>query len=140
MRIVDAQIHLWTNDKAPPHHRRAPYMIDEALRDMAAAGVGRAVNCPAIWDPLANDYAAEAARRHPDKFATLGWFPLDDKADAAVFAHLDDVQPPGRRRVHPVPALELSHHALDAAFDTEWLAAADAAERLFLLEDANGGP
>jgi hypothetical protein len=36
-------------------------------------------------------------------------------------------------------AFELGHHALDAAFDTEWFAASDAAERLFLLEDASGG-
>ena len=74
MLIVDAQIHLWTGGQAPPHHWRSPFTVDDALRDMDAAGVDRAINCPAIWDPAANDYAVAAARAHPDWFATLGWF------------------------------------------------------------------
>lgn len=81
--IVDAQIHLWQGDGAPPHHRQTPYLIEDALADMDEAGVDRAVNCPAIWDPHANDYAVEAAIRHPDRFATLGWFPLDAAAGPA---------------------------------------------------------
>lgn len=83
MQITDAQIHLWTSDTAPPHHWRAPHLIDDALREMDAAGIDRAVNCPAVWDPASNDYAVEAARLHPDRFATLGWFPLDDQAGSA---------------------------------------------------------
>jgi len=82
MQIVDAQIHLWTNDKAPPHHRQQPFRIDDALRAMNVAGVDRAINCPAIWDPQANAYAVEAARLHPDRFATLGWFNLDREPDS----------------------------------------------------------
>ncbi|GAA0322624.1 hypothetical protein GCM10009087_36130 [Sphingomonas oligophenolica] len=76
MLIVDSQIHLWRNDNAPPHHRRAPYLADEAITAMDAAGVARSVNCPAIWDDGANDYADEVARAYPTRFATLGWFPL----------------------------------------------------------------
>jgi len=72
MQIVDAQIHLWTNDKAPPHHRQAPFLMDDALRGMDAAGVDKAINCPAIWDSESNAYAVTAARLHPDRFATLG--------------------------------------------------------------------
>ena len=87
MTIVDAQIHLWTNDKAPPHHWRAPFLIDDALREMDAAGVDRAVNCPATWDAASNDYAVEAARLHPDRFATLGWFPLDATANEDMVDH-----------------------------------------------------
>ena len=83
MPITDAQIHLWTSDNAPPHHWRAPHLIEDALREMDAAGIDRAVNCPAVWDPGSNDYAVEAARLHPDRFATLGWFPLDDTAGPA---------------------------------------------------------
>ncbi len=82
MQIVDAQIHLWTNDKAPPHHRQKPFRFDDALHAMDAAGVNRAINCPAIWDPESNAYAVEAARRHPDRFATLGWFNLDREPDS----------------------------------------------------------
>ena len=76
MLIVDAQIHLWTGDQAPPHHWRAPFPMEKALREMDEAGVHRAVNCPAIWEATANEYAVEAARKHPDRFATLGWFDL----------------------------------------------------------------
>ena len=81
--IVDAQIHLWRNDKAPPHHWRAPFRIEDALREMDAAGVERAINCPAFWDPDANEYAVEAARLHPDRFATLGWFSLTREPDGS---------------------------------------------------------
>lgn len=84
MQIIDAQIHLWTGDAAPPHHWRAPYTIDTALSAMDEAGVSRAINCPAVWDSGANDYAVEAAKAHPDRFATLGWFPLDDTADESL--------------------------------------------------------
>ncbi|MRX45203.1 amidohydrolase family protein [Agromyces kandeliae] len=80
MQITDAQIHLWTGAGAPPYHHRAPYTIERALREMDEAGIDRAVNCPAIWDPDANDYAVEAAQAHPDRFATMGWFPLDASA------------------------------------------------------------
>jgi predicted TIM-barrel fold metal-dependent hydrolase len=66
MLVIDAQIHLWQGAQAPPHHWRAPYRMEDALRDMTMAGIDRAINCPAIWDPDANDYALEAARAHPD--------------------------------------------------------------------------
>ena len=58
------------------------------------------------------------------------------KGNPAVVAHLDDVEALGRAFVHPVLAFELGGHALDGALHAERLAAADAAERLFLLEDA----
>jgi predicted TIM-barrel fold metal-dependent hydrolase len=81
MHIVDAQIHLWTNNQAPPHHRQEPLRSDEALRMMDAAAVDKAINCPAIWDPDSNAYAVEVARLHPDRFATLGWFNLHREPD-----------------------------------------------------------
>ncbi|SFI57442.1 amidohydrolase [Caulobacter sp. UNC279MFTsu5.1] len=83
MLIVDSQIHLWTGDQAPPHHWRAPYRAEQALRDMDEAGVARAVVCPAIWDVDANAYSVQAAQAHPDRFAVLGWFDLDRPADPA---------------------------------------------------------
>ena len=83
MTITDAQIHLWTSDTAPSHHWRAPHRIEDALREMDACGIDRAVNCPAIWDPNSNDYAVTAAQLYPGRFATLGWFPLDDHAGPA---------------------------------------------------------
>lgn len=93
MQITDAQIHLWTGTGAPPHHWRAPYTIERALAEMDETGVHRAVNCPAIWDPFANDYAATAAELHPTRFATLGWFPLTPSASPADMEAL--LQRPG---------------------------------------------
>ena len=88
MRIVDAQIHLWTNDKAPPHHPRAPFPYERALAAMDEAGVAAAINCPPMWDPAAMDYAAKAAAAHPDTLATLGWFAVDAPADEALVEKL----------------------------------------------------
>lgn len=88
MLIVDAQIHLWSGPSAPPHHRQAPYLPGQAVADMDAAGVDRAVNCPAAWDPDSNTLADDAARRFPDRLATMGWFSLDDAPDRGrVAAH-----------------------------------------------------
>ena len=84
MQIVDAQVHLWTQHQAPPHHWRTPFLIEDALKSMDEAGIDRVVNHPAIWDPMANEYALDAARLHPDRFATLGWFPLDQGSNAAI--------------------------------------------------------
>jgi predicted TIM-barrel fold metal-dependent hydrolase len=44
---------------------------------MDAAGVDRAVIYPPMWDPDSNELAVEAVRTNPDRFAILGWFPLD---------------------------------------------------------------
>src|SRR5258708_40093302 len=40
------------------------------------------INCSAIGDPESNAYAVEAARLHPDRFATLGWFNLLREPDS----------------------------------------------------------
>src|ERR1700722_11104286 len=61
---------------------------------------------------------------------------LGDDDNAAILAHLDDVEAAGGALVHPVLALELGDDAFDRAFDAERLAAAHARERLFLFEHA----
>lgn len=81
MLIVDTHIHLWGARTSPPHHRAEPLGADELLRLMDEGGIDRVVNCPAIWDPGSNDIAAEAARRHPDRIATMGWIPLAPDGD-----------------------------------------------------------
>ncbi|MER6394770.1 amidohydrolase family protein [Kitasatospora sp. NPDC001603] len=122
MTIIDAQIHLWAGPIAPPHHWRAPYTIESALRDMDQAGVDRAVNCPAIWDPEANDYAVQAALAHPDRFATMGWFPLDGTADASVVdAWLDKPGMLGLRFMLAAP--EMADRIASGGLDWLWAAA-----------------
>jgi predicted TIM-barrel fold metal-dependent hydrolase len=85
--IVDAQIHIWSSGKPTnANHRQVPvYSKDDALREMAEAGVDAAViHPPASWDPGANELAVEAARQHPDRFAILGIFPLDRPVSRAL--------------------------------------------------------
>ncbi len=81
MKIVDAQVHIWSGGKpANLRHRQVPaFTRDELLKEMGEAGVDAAViHPPTSWDPNANELAVEAARQHPDRFAILGNFPLDN--------------------------------------------------------------
>jgi len=80
MKIVDAQVHIWSGGKPGNlRHRQIPaFTKDDLLKEMGVAGVDAAViHPPTSWDPNANALAIEAARAHPDRFAILGNFPLD---------------------------------------------------------------
>jgi L-fuconolactonase len=89
MTVIDAQVHIWppetaerpyiTVDASKPH-RSAPLTIDSLLREMSTAGVDRVILVPPSWEGYRNDYALEAARRYPDRFAVMGKVPLDDPA------------------------------------------------------------
>ncbi len=83
MMIVDAQIHLWTKGTPSAHHRQTPFLKEEALALMDEAGVDRAVIHPVLWDPDSNELAVEAVRAHPERFAIMGWFYLDDPKERA---------------------------------------------------------
>ena len=78
MLIVDSQIHIWKNGKMSAHHRQIPsYLAEDALAEMAQAGVDCAViHPPSALGEAANELAVEAVRRHPDKFCVLGHFDL----------------------------------------------------------------
>src|SRR6266436_1569193 len=87
MKIVDAQVHIWSGGKpANLRHRQvAAFTKDELLKEMGAAGVDAAIiHPPTSWDPNANELAVEAARQHPDRFAILGNFPLDRPESRAL--------------------------------------------------------
>ena len=79
MLIVDAQVHIWKNNKPtnPNHRQAADFTADDVLKEMDAAGVGAAVIHPPGWDPNSNALAVEAARQHPNRLAILANFPLD---------------------------------------------------------------
>jgi predicted TIM-barrel fold metal-dependent hydrolase len=80
MDIVDSQVHVWAaetperpwpkSDNRP--HRPVPFLPEDLLREMDAAGVHRAVLVPPTWDGGRNDLALGAARLHPDRFAVMG--------------------------------------------------------------------
>jgi predicted TIM-barrel fold metal-dependent hydrolase len=78
MPIVDSQIHIWEDARMSPQHRQIPtYSMDDALKEMAEAGVDAAViHPPSTLGEKVNVLAVDAVRRHPDKFCILGHFDL----------------------------------------------------------------
>jgi predicted TIM-barrel fold metal-dependent hydrolase len=61
-----------------PQHRQIPtFSMDDALQEMAEAGVDAAViHPPSTLGEAVNALAVEAVRQHPDKFCILGNFDL----------------------------------------------------------------
>ncbi len=88
--IVDAQVHLWKanspdwtwNPGAKPQLPE-PFTIERALPMMDEAGVDRVVIVPAGLNDR-NDYALEAAKRYPNRFAVMGRIALQDPKSAAL--------------------------------------------------------
>ena len=87
--IVDAQVHLWPaetparpwpSDGAKRAHLKEPMSYTDMLKTMDRAGVDCAVIVPPSWEGDRNDYALEAAKLHPDRFAVMGRIGLDDPA------------------------------------------------------------
>jgi len=83
--IVDAQVHLWkanTPDRPWLPNRVAqlpePFTIEKLVPMMDEAGVDRAVIVPPSWEGDRNDYALEAVRRYPTRFAVMGRIPLTE--------------------------------------------------------------
>lgn len=83
MEIVDCQVHVWPAERPDrmflrdgQGRERAPYTCEQLLADMDRAGVARAVLVPPSIEGDRNDYALDAAQRHPDRFAVMGRFPL----------------------------------------------------------------
>ena len=89
MLIVDSQIHIWRNGRMSPHHRQIPtYSVDDALAEMASAGVDCAViHPPSALGEATNVLAVEAVRRHPGKFCILGHFDLQSPDRENIVAH-----------------------------------------------------
>lgn len=92
--IVDAQIHIWEADRpdrpwptsgaegrtAVPQ-RAIPLSAAEALAEMDAAGVDRAIIVPPSWEGDRNDAALRAVADHPGRFAVMGRIALDTPLD-----------------------------------------------------------
>jgi predicted TIM-barrel fold metal-dependent hydrolase len=88
--IVDAQVHLWKANSPDwawePGARPQlpePFTIERALPMMDEAGVDRVVIVPAGVNDR-NDYALEAAKRYPNRFAVMGRIRLQDPKSAAL--------------------------------------------------------
>jgi len=89
MLIVDSQIHIWENGKMSAHHRQIPtYSIDDALAEMASAGVDAVVlHPPSSLGEAVNELAVKAVKLHPEKFCTLGHFDLQSPDREKIVAH-----------------------------------------------------
>ena len=79
MKIVDAQVHIWSaGPPTNPSHRQVnSYTAEECIRDMDAAGVDACILHPPGWDPNSGKISEEAAAKYPTRFAILGNFPVD---------------------------------------------------------------
>ena len=89
--IVDAQAHLWKAEsedwKWVPGRKPQlpePFTIEKLVPLMDEAGVDRVVIVPPSWPGDRNDYALEAARRYPDRFAVMGRIPLQNPESAEL--------------------------------------------------------
>jgi predicted TIM-barrel fold metal-dependent hydrolase len=90
--IVDAQVHLWkanTPNRPWLPNRVAqlpePFTIGKLVPMMDESGVDRAVIVPPSWEGDRNDYAIEAVRRYPTRFAVMGRIPLTEPKTAEQF-------------------------------------------------------
>ena len=82
MKVIDAQIHIWSQIVGPlvsPHRNIPRFTAEDALAEMDAAGVDAAlIHPPYSWDPTSNELALDAARKYPARFAVMGQYSLDD--------------------------------------------------------------
>jgi predicted TIM-barrel fold metal-dependent hydrolase len=82
VKIIDAQVHIWSQTVVPTsglHRKVEKFTAEELLTEMDAAGVDAAlIHPPFSWDPDSNVLAIQAATRYPDRFAVMGQFPLND--------------------------------------------------------------
>jgi len=82
MKIIDAQVHIWSQTVIPPggaHRQVTSLNAEELLAEMDEAGVDAGlIHPPASWDPTSNALAVEAAKKYPDRFAVMGQFPPEN--------------------------------------------------------------
>ena len=86
MKIIDAQVHIWSQTVVPPsglHRKVEKFTAEDVLKEMDEAGVDAALIHPPSWDPNSHALAVEAVRTHPDKLAILGYLPPDQPASRA---------------------------------------------------------
>jgi predicted TIM-barrel fold metal-dependent hydrolase len=81
MLVTDVQVHLWESEhpdrpwprpQQRPPHRPNGFSAEEMLKEMATAGVDRAIIVPPTWAGDSNAWALEMAARYPNRFAVIG--------------------------------------------------------------------
>jgi predicted TIM-barrel fold metal-dependent hydrolase len=89
--IVDSQVHLWKAEsedwKWVPGMKPQmpePFTIEKLVPLMDEAGLDRVVVVPPSWPGDRNDYALEAAKRYPSRFAVMGRIALQDRQSTTL--------------------------------------------------------
>lgn len=90
--IVDSQVHLWTANTpdrpwAPGARPQLPepFTIERLVPMMDEAGVDRVVIVPPTLEGTRLDYAQQAVKRYPGRFAIMGRIALNDPGTARRF-------------------------------------------------------
>jgi predicted TIM-barrel fold metal-dependent hydrolase len=131
--IVDSQVHLWlaegSNRPWPPDgppraHMPRPFSYNEMLARMDEAGVDRVVIVPPSWEGERNDYALEAAKKYPDRFAVMGRLLLNGSRAPALLAKW--TEQPGMLGVRNTFIGAQASWLTDGTADWFWPAAATA--------------
>ncbi|MFT4066533.1 amidohydrolase family protein [Paraburkholderia sp.] len=98
MKIIDAQVHVWKADSPErpwdpvartrlhefAAYRAEPLSYEELLGEMDKAGVYGAILVPPYWEGDRVDYALEAAKAYPNRFAVMGHIPTEERAGRQV--------------------------------------------------------
>ena len=102
--IVDAQVHLWKAESPDwpwvpgvKPQLPEPFTIEKLVPMMDEAGVDRAVIVPPSWPGDRNDYALEAAKRYPNRFAVMGRIPLQNPQVGGAAAEMEGAAGHARR-------------------------------------------
>jgi predicted TIM-barrel fold metal-dependent hydrolase len=94
--IVDSQVHMWpaSSPERPWFPGRAqlpePFTIERVVPLMDQAGVDRVIIVPPPMEGDRIDYAQEAARRHPGRFAVMARISPNDPSAASRFPALKE--------------------------------------------------
>lgn len=140
--IVDSQVHLWKAESpdwpwVPGRKPQLPepFSIEKLVPLMDEAGVDRCVIVPPSWPGDRNDYALEAARRYPDRFAVMGRIPLQNPESAKLLPRWREQ--PGMLGVRVTFMREQSELLTSGAADWLWPAAEKAGLPVMFLAPGN---
>lgn len=143
--IVDAQAHLWKAEsddwKWVPGMKPQlpePFTIEKLVPLMDEGGIDRVVIVPPSWPGDRNDYALEAARRYPGRFAVMGRIPLQDPKSAALLPKWKEQ--PGMLGVRVTFLGPAAKWLTDGTPDWFWPAAEKAALPVMFLTAGNLKP
>jgi len=119
MKIVDAQVHAWSQGESTGHHRRTPITAVVLKAEIQKAGVDRVVLVPPLWDPQGNAYSLSLAQAEPERFAVMGL--LDGESGDAVQRLRTWREQPGMRGVRFLfNTKERIAPLLEGRFDALW--------------------